>query len=144
LDQSSIIFHLKASPSGPFVMNSGEAATTSWRFSSAGHGYKLDIVRRLGRRRKARKVIIEKSKAKQWLELIGRVQVSMFPDEQDSCDGNFYELRTTGPGSAVVSLGWYNVAPKGAEPLDKLIDRLWGFVTPDLDFSVEQIDPNPS
>ena len=121
-------------------MNPSEAATTSWQFSSDGDDYKLEIVRRIGKRRKARKVIIGKSKAKQWLKIIGRVQISMFPIEQESCDGSFYELRTTGPRCAAVSLGWYNAAPQGAEPLDTLIDRLWDFVTPDLDFSIEPID----
>lgn len=60
-------------------MNPSEAATTSWRFSSDGDDYKLEIVRRIGRRRKARKVIIGKSKAKQWLKIIGRAPISTWP-----------------------------------------------------------------
>ena len=95
-------------------MNPSEAATTSWRFSSDGDDYKLEIVRRIGRRRQARKVIIGKSKAKQWLKIIGRVQISMFPIEQESCDGSFYELRTTGPRCAAVSMVQCRTARSGA------------------------------
>jgi len=139
LDQSRTIFTLRASPAGP-IANPSEAATTSWRFVRDCDDHKLEIVRRLGRWRKTRKVPIGKNNAKQWLEMIGRVQISMFPIEQESCDGSFYELRTTGARCAVVSLGWYNAAPQGAEPLDKLVDRLWDFATPDLDFADPQID----
>ncbi len=135
MDQSRVIFYLKTSPSGPIDPN--DAATTSWRFFSDSNDYKLEVVRRIGRRRKTRKVVIGKKQAKQWLDTIGCVQISMFPIAQQSCDGSFYELRTTGAMCAAVSLGWYNGAPQGAEPLDKLIDRLWDFVTPDLNFSVE-------
>ena len=121
-------------------MSPNEAATTSWRFFIDGDDYKLEITRRIVRRRKTRKVNIGKNQAQQWLDTIGRVQISMFPIQQESCDGSFYELRTNREMCAAVSLGWYNDAPQGAEPLDKLIDRLWDFVTPDLNFSVDQID----
>ena len=138
MDQSRVIFHLKTTPSGP-LRHPNEAATTTWRLFRAGGDHKLEIVRRLGRRRKTRKVIIGENQAKKWLDTLRQVQISMFPIQQESCDGSFYELRTTGEMCAVVSLGWYNIAPQGAEALDKLIDWLWAFVTPSLDFPADDL-----
>ena len=139
MDQSRAIFHLKTSPSGPITCPN-EAATTNWWLLCADGDYKLEIRRCLGRRRKTRKVIIGENQAKKWLDTLGQVQISMFPTQQASCDGSFYELRTTGETCAAVSLGWYNIAPHGAEPLDNLIDWLWAFVTPSLDFPADDLD----
>ena len=40
---------------------------------------------------------------------------------------------------ASLSLEWLNIAPEGAEILNELTERLWFLVTPDLEFSEEDL-----
>jgi hypothetical protein len=125
------IFCLVNRPSGP--MAPWEAVTTTWRLFKEGEDYELEIVSRLGRRRKTRKAVIGPKRARKWIEAIENAEISMFPESSPSCDGSYFELHT-GDMFASISLSWLNVPPKGAESLDDLADWLWAFVTPDLGF----------
>lgn len=135
MSNSVEIFRLKSTPSGP--MAPWEAVTTTWRLLGDEEEYVLEIVCRLGRKRKQRRVAIGPKRAGKWIDAIGRSKVSLFPVTMASCDGSCFELRT-GDVFGSVSLAWLNLPPEGAEPLEDLTEWLWGFVTPDLGFSEEE------
>jgi len=118
-------------------MAAWEAVTTTWALFADEDEYVLEITCRLGRKRKMRRVGIGLRQASSWIETIRSSRVSLLPDAIPTCDGSHYELRA-GDAATSVCLSWYNVPPEGAEALDQFVERLWGFVTPDLHFSEEE------
>lgn len=131
MSRGNLIFQLKYTPCGPMAYE--DSATTTWRLSGDEDEYILEVACRLGRKVKKRRTAIGPKRAARWIEAISSAMISLFPQACPSCDGGYYELKT-GDMYASVTLEWLNQAPEGAEPLDKLAQWLWDFVTPDLDF----------
>ena len=136
--RSKTILTVKANPSGP--PQHGPMDVYTWRLMKDAAGYKLSVNRVSEDRSRQRKVLMVSEKAAdRWLHRLRSVRVSLLPEISDSCDGSYYTFKFENEG-VCMELCWHNIAPIGAEALDKFVDLLWKLV-PDQ-WTQGQASPN--
>ncbi|OAI02235.1 hypothetical protein A1353_17145 [Methylomonas methanica] len=125
---------LRITPSGYFQ----PAATHKLTLVQQGDNCWIETAEQLGRKRKQSRTSVAPETVAQQLELLRNASIPAFPISPLVCDGEYEELTIHGEFSNL-TLGWWTIAPAGADGLAEFAGWLRGLGLPDED---DQEDDN--
>jgi len=92
--------------------------THTWTLLQIDNEYFVKAVLQMGRSRRSDKKAIAPAEVKKQLDAVRASRIPAYPVSPDVCDGEYVELILEGE-MATLTLGWWTIAPEGAEPLEK-------------------------
>lgn len=96
-----------------------------------GQQYRVETIEQRGRARKPWRIEIPATEAAEKLQGLKLATVPAFPVSPLVCDGEYVELTIKGEFSAL-TLGWWTIAPEGAETLSDFAEWLQKLGLPSL------------
>jgi hypothetical protein len=126
--------YLRITPSGYFQ----PAATHKLTLVQQGENCWIETTEQRGRKHKQSRTSVAPEAVAQQLELLRNATIPAFPISPLVCDGEYEELTIHGEFSNL-TLGWWTIAPAGADGLADFAGWLRGLGLPDED---DQEDDN--
>ncbi len=115
-----VIARLRITPCGLF-----EPVTHTISLQQLNADYRLEVVERNGLTKKQSRWLIEvgTTEVQEQLASLQKATVPAFPVSPLVCDGEYVELMVEGAFSTL-TLGWWTIAPQGAEQFSEFADWL--------------------
>ncbi|ACD94569.1 hypothetical protein [Trichlorobacter lovleyi] len=102
-----------------------------------GDAYHIQVTEQQGPSRKRWRVTVPADEVTQQLDLLRRATLPAFPVSPLVCDGEYVELTIHGEFSDL-TLGWWTIAPDGAESLSDFADWMRKLALPDEEESDDE------
>lgn len=97
-----------------------------------GQQYRVETIEQRGRARKTWRIEIPATEVAEKFQRLKLATVPAFPVSPLVCDGEYVELTINGEYSTL-TLGWWTIAPEGAETLSDFADWLRALGLPSQD-----------
>ena len=97
-----------------------------------GQQYRVETIEQHGRARKTWRIEVPATEAVEKLQGLKLATVPAFPISPLVCDGEYVELTINGEFSAL-TLGWWTIAPEGAQTLSDFAEWLRALGLPSQD-----------
>ena len=102
-----------------------------------GDAYHIQVTEQQGQSRKRWRVAVPTEEVTRQLDLLRRSSLPAFPVSPLVCDGEYVELTIHGEFSNL-TLGWWTIAPDGAESLNDFADWMRKLALPDEEESDDE------